>query len=268
VTQNKCPEPLVVVPTLGSRPEWLDACLRSLTTQSRSVDVVVVGPGGATKARDLAHGFGVRWETEAGSGLSAAVNQIWRSADNEYLAWLGDDDLLTPDSVHLTSTALTENRLAVLAYGHCRVIDAQGATSFFMRPGRLAPWLMRYGADYLPQPGTLVRASAAHAVGLLDERLRYAMDLDLFLKLRRQGSFAYLPFELAAFRRHETSLTVSNPAPDEEARRVRSHYLSPAALRLQPVWAPPIAFLGRAWGKLQTLDRRGQSRVGSAVTRA
>jgi GT2 family glycosyltransferase len=259
---------LVVVPTLGGRPEWLRACLRSLATQSRPVDVVVIGPAGATVARELAHAFGAGWEPEAGTGLSAAVNQIWRVTGNEYLAWLGDDDLLTPDSIRLTWTALTENRLAVLAYGHCRVIDAQGATSFFMRPGRLAPWLMRFGADYLPQPGTLVRASAAHAVGLLDERLRYAMDLDLFLRLRRQGPFAYLPFELAAFRRHETSLTVSNPAPDEEATRVRSRYLGPTALRLQPLWEPPIALLGRAWGKLQTWDRRGQAGGRSAVTRA
>jgi GT2 family glycosyltransferase len=250
--------PLVVVPTLGNRPEWLHACLRSLTTQSRRPDVVVIGPSRATVAREMAEAFGVSYEPEQGSGLSAAVNQIWRNAGNEYIGWLGDDDLLTPDSIRLTSTTLVEKRAAVLAYGNCRVIDNQGGTCFFMRPGRLAPWLMQYGADYLPQPGTLIRATAAHAVGLLDERLRYAMDLDLFLRLRRHGPFVYLPAELAAFRRHDTSLTVSNPAPGVEATRVRSRYLSPRALTLAYIWEPPIEVLGRAWGKLQTFDRGGQ----------
>jgi GT2 family glycosyltransferase len=125
---------------------------------------------------------------------------------------------------------------------------------FLIRPGRIAAWLMQYGADYLPQPGTLIRASAVHAAGYLDERLKYAMDLDLFLRLRRQGSFVCVAAELAAFRRHETSLTVSNPEPGVEASHVRSRYLSSKALKRRGCWEPPINLLGRAWGKWQTFD--------------
>lgn len=260
--------PLVVVPTLGTRPEWLRACLGSLAAQTRPAEVVVIGPEHATAAREMAAASGAGFQVEAGTGLSAAVNQVWRSATNEYFTWLGDDDLLTSDSIRRTSTALTQAPAAVLAYGHCRVIDAQGRTSFFMRPGRFAPWLMRFGADYLPQPGSLVRASAVRAVGLLDEQLRYAMDLDLFLRLRRLGPFVYLPVELASFRHHPTSLTISNPAPDVEATRVRARYLGPTAQRLDVLWKPPIEFLGRAWGKLQTYDRRGQSGGPPAAARS
>ena len=39
----------------------------------------------------------------------------------------------------------------------------------------------------IPQPGSLIRRSAWEHVGGLDERLHYAMDLDLFLRLRRFG---------------------------------------------------------------------------------
>ncbi len=105
--------PLIAVPTLGSRPEWLRACLRSLTTQSKRVDVVVIGPSHARGAREMANDFGASYESEQGSGLSAAVNQVWRYAGNEYFGWLGDDDLLTPDSIRLTFTALAEKRSAV-----------------------------------------------------------------------------------------------------------------------------------------------------------
>jgi len=46
-------------------------------------------------------------------------------------------------------------------------------------------------------------------VGGLDEDLHYSLDLDLFIRLARLGSFIHLRKHLAAFRLHPASKTVS-----------------------------------------------------------
>ena len=109
-----------------------------------------------------------------------------------------------------------------MVYGRCRYVDGAGALLFEARPGRLAGALLRWGPDLVPQPGSVARAESVRTAGLLDETLRYAMDLDLFLRLKEKGRIDYLPVALASFRWHEGSTTVAGlDSSASEARMVR-----------------------------------------------
>jgi hypothetical protein len=82
-----------------------------------------------------------------------------------------------------------------------------------------------------------------HAVGLFDEDLEYAMDLDLFLKLRRHGSFVSTRQSVSAFRWHPDSITVANrSASTAEARRVKTLHLPRLLRPLSPAWEVPVAW--------------------------
>jgi hypothetical protein len=219
---------LVVVPTLGQRPDLLRRTVASITAQRPDAPrTLVVAAGDVDAVRACCDGLDAEVVPQRLSGLSEAINEGWEraGADAEAWTWLGDDDELLPGSLARTGGALAARPDASMAYGRCRYVDAGGRTLWTARPGRLAAAIAPYGPNLVPQPGSLLRASAVRRVGMLDPTLRYAMDLDLFLRLRTVGDLVYVPFELAAFRWHATSTTVANQeASQAELRAVQQRH--------------------------------------------
>jgi GT2 family glycosyltransferase len=220
----------LVVPTLGLRPELLARSLGSVTSQGISdLDLVVVAPAGRG-VEALAAQAGGRFVPDPGSGgLSGALNAGLRAArpGASYFSWLGDDDLLSPGSLAATVRAFEQHPDAVLVYGWCDYIDEDDRVLFRSRAGRLAARILAWGPNLIPQPGCLMRYDAVVAAGGLDESVRLAMDLDLFLRLRRHGRFVALPQTLASFRWHADSATVrSEGVSMEESDQLRMKYMS------------------------------------------
>jgi hypothetical protein len=252
---------LMVIPTLGDRIELLRETLHSIRDQQPTApDLVVVCPAKNTAARALAAEFGAAWADDP-RGLSAAVNVGFGLAQpqHRYLTWMGDDDLLRPGSLAASTAALEADAGAVLAYGYCDYIDDQGRTIFTSRAGRLAPWIMTWGPNLVPLPGMLFRRTALEAVGGFDEQLKYAMDLDVLLKLRKKGSFANTRATLAAFRWHSSSTTVANRTVSlNEAQAVKRRHLPPLVRPLAPLWEYPVRLATYAAAKRVSAKAQAQ----------
>lgn len=234
---------LLVVPTLGRRVDLLRQTLQSIRDQApHRADIVIVCPPDAEEAVNLGAEFCARVVDDPG-GMTAAINAGLAEAQprHEYFNWIGDDDLLTPGSLAAAVSALDADPVTVAAFGYCDYIDTADRVLFTSRAGVLAPWLMTWGPDLVPQPGALFRLAAVREVGGLDPTLSYAMDLDLMLRLRRRGTFVNTGRTLSCFRWHPTSATVANrTASLDEAERVKRRYLSPAQRRLAPLWEGPV----------------------------
>ena len=235
---------LVVLPTLGDRLDTLAETLRSVDTQRNEVSLtlVVVAPASATAARDLARAHGAVIVDDPGTGISEAINCGLRARTNEtFYAWMGDDDLFRPHGLRRLRDLLSNRPDAVLAFGGCDYIDPHGRTLAISNAGKLAPLLLSWGPDLIPHPGTMVRLDALEAIGGFDTNLRYSMDLDAFLKLRRFGTFIYTRESVSAFRWHPDSLTVSNRRKSSlESEAVKRRHL-PAVIRpVSYLWSYPI----------------------------
>lgn len=237
------PTVLVVVPTLGERVETLEESLASVRAQ-RGVDVhlVVVIPEAATRAREIAQRHGATLVPDPRRGLSAAVNAgVAARRGEEYYAWLGDDDLLAPDGLATLSALLRATSGAVVAYGACTYIDDRGRAVTVSRAGDLGARILNWGPDLVPQPASLTRVDALLAAGEYDESLRFAMDLDMFLRLKRAGRFVSTRREVAAFRWHADSLTVANRGPSlAESEKVKRRYLHPRLRPVSALWDVPV----------------------------
>jgi GT2 family glycosyltransferase len=255
---------LIVVPTLGRRPEYLAETLASIRDQQVPVDLVVVCPSSAVEGRDIAAHYDALVLDDPGS-LSGAVNTGLAQAGERHIYgnWIGDDDLLAPGSVVAAMAALDGDREAVVAYGHCGYIDEHGRQLWVSRAGRAAVWLLRWGPDLIPQPGMLFRLADFRAVGGLDESLEYAMDLDLLLRLRRRGRFVALNRQVSSFRWHPESLTVSGRSASlAESERVKRRYLPRLLRPLAPLWEGPVRLATRR------AARRVNERAVAAATAA
>jgi GT2 family glycosyltransferase len=93
-------------------------------------------------------------------------------------------------------------------YGDCDVIDDRGGVLWRERPGRYEfSKLLRRG-NYLAQPAVFLRRRVFDSIGYLDESLDYAMDYELWLRLRGLH-IVDVPRVLARFRWHASSKTAT-----------------------------------------------------------
>lgn len=265
---------LIVVPTLGARPRELRLTLDTLRNQGvPGLQIVVVAPGNALASLGNWLPEGVESLGFDRPGLSAAINYGWSTFgdSHHYLAWLADDDGLAPGSLTVTEAALDEHPAAVAAFGRCRVVWADGRTQYVSRPGQFAMWWAHYGADRVPQQGSLFRRSAVEQVGLLDETLKYGMDLDLLLKLFTVGNVLYVPREVGFYRQHLSAISFNKEDFGAEAAAIRARHRRPptgianatvrcvdraygVALRHLPSPPPPANYTGVEEGSRSLLQ--------------
>ena len=255
----------IVVPTLGERDDYLTECLKSIRSEGNAY-VCVVAPPSVNLARWITEGLIDQVVTDPGKGLPAAINCGFSALPDEikYINWLGDDDRLVPGSLEIASQALSDNRYKFV-FGSCDYIDSKGELIGKNRSGRWAMWLMKYGPDLVPQPGSLYRRSAFDSVGGLDTTLGWAFDLDLFLRFEQSVSWRYIPDCLAQYRWHDATLSTGRRAEMiAEARSVRSRYHGSAVRAAAPMWEAPTAIAvnlaGIAVSRYSRFRQRNRSR--------
>lgn len=233
---------LAVVPTLGKR-QTLDRALASIRAQAGvEVDVLLVTDARTAELTAVAERHRADILVHPGN-ISAAVNAGFARAQDahRYAFWLGDDDMLRPQALAAAGALLERHPAAVVAYGACDYVDIDGRLLFSRRPPPLAPLLLQFVPGLVKQETCLFRVGALRQAGGLDEGLRYAMDLDLLLRLRRLGAFVHTGRVQAAFCWHPGSITIANRrASLDEARAIQARRSSGLARLLGPLLRPPL----------------------------
>ena len=230
----------VVIPTLGDRPEYLQESILSIR-QAGTAHISVVRPERASAIDQALEGKVDSIVDDPGRGLAHAINTGINCLPKnvKYSTWLGDDDRLVEGSLLKVSMYLDEKFDAAFVFGQCQYIDATGQKLWLNKSGKWTELLMLCGPQLIPQPGSLFRRSSFEQVGGLDESLKWAFDLDLFLKLRKVGKFGFLNEPLAEFRWHEGSLSVgSRQGSVDEASKVRRRYLPVGVRQVSVIWEP------------------------------
>lgn len=226
-----------MVPTLGTRPDYLLQCLRSIRASGQA-HILLVAPADYNSSSLVEAGLIDGKVDDPRLGLSEAINAGVRSlpTEVEFVNWLGDDDLLAEDSIFLSEKYLSENPETVMVFGACDYIDSKGTVIWTNKSGPWAVPLLRFGPDLIPQPGALFRRDAFDRVGGLKAQFNWAFDFDLFIALSKLGKLKYLDATLSCFRWHPESLSVEHRKMSvSEASAVRVGHL--------PIWLRPASLL-------------------------
>lgn len=232
----------IVIPTMGTRPVFLQQSLDSIR-RAGSATVCIVAPSNVNLDAVLDPDSYESLVIDPGKGLSAAIDAGLRSfpSNIQYINWIGDDDLLIENSLTHAFNLLSSSPNVVLVHGGCEYIDENGKRLWLNNSGSYAKYLMRFGPNLIPQPGSLFKRQAYEQVGGLNHQYKWACDLDLMIRLTRVGEIQFTPQTMAKFRWHNESLSVrSRRESVNEASKIRRESLPILLQFFSPLWEIPM----------------------------
>ncbi len=209
----------IVIPAYN-HADFLAQAIDSVLAQDHPVEIIVLDDGSTDNTREVLARYDgrIHWETQPNMGQAATLNKGWNLARGDLLGYLSADDILMPQAVSRTITALLADPVAIAAYPDFSLIDPQGnvvrsvhAPDFSFRQALL-------GNECLPGPGALFRRDAYLKTGGWNPAFRQMPDYDFWLRLGFYGKFVHVPEVLAGFRVHPGSQTyaAATPARAEE----------------------------------------------------
>jgi GT2 family glycosyltransferase len=231
----------IVVPTLGTRPDYLRSCLESIRSAGKA-HINLVAPSDFDSTSLVSERLVDQVTEDPKSGLSDAINKGVKAlpARINLINWLGDDDILKPETLE-TLAAEFSKQYIVLVFGNCDYIDENGQKMWSSPTGQFASKILQFGPDLIPQPGALFRRDAFEAVGGLSSNFGWAFDFDLLIKLSKVGKLKFVPMTVSGFRWHSDSLTVrARWKSVGEASKVRRSHLPPVLAPISFLWEVPV----------------------------
>ena len=154
------------------------------------------------------------WVSEPDRGQSHAINKGLARSTGRLFNIHNSDDVLSPKSLETTAAAMIRYPDSSAIHGYAIVIDSQSNILYhnnnnkFLKNGR--PIDLNWSISHLKcacQPGSLMDRALAVELGMVDENLHYAMDLDLSLRLALVRPQIYIDYPVVYFRQHPDSKT-------------------------------------------------------------
>lgn len=148
--------------------------------------------------------------TGVAGGISRAMNAGIRAATGDLVAHLHSDDFYASNDVLAQADAALQASEAKWAFGEMDVLRDGIRTPAPRRPLSYTPARYARGSVAILHPTVFVRREVFDEVGVFDESLRYAMDIDLWFRIGPRYQPVELPFTVAVFRAHAGSLSTAN----------------------------------------------------------
>jgi glycosyltransferase involved in cell wall biosynthesis len=206
------PTVTVVIPTHDRRALLTQTLRTVLAQRGVAVHVVVVDDGSsddtAAAVRGLADPRVVLVRNATARGVSAARNQGIAAATGDWVAFLDDDDLWSPDKLRTQLDALHASD-AGFAYSAVVAIDRERRATRALplpRPEELMRLQLRQSV--LPAGGSnvIVRTELLRMLGGFDEQLYHLADWDLWIRLADTALAAASPEVSVAYLEHGTNM--------------------------------------------------------------
>ena len=205
----------IIVATLGER-NTLKQTLKSIAIQNiTDLEVKIVIPKGkADYLNQIATEANLKnYEiiVDEGRGLSAAINQGFSTeGDFEFFGWINDDDELTTNSLSRSINFLISNINKSAVIGNLGYLSSKSNKIITNKVSKINLIVSKIGPNVIPQPGSLIRKSAFSGQLLLNENYKYAMDLDMWLRILANGQIGIIKESQALLNWHSDSITISN----------------------------------------------------------
>ena len=188
-------EPLVTIITpTYNQGQFIEATIKSVLAQTyKNIEYIVIdamSTDGTVKILELYNNQIIKIIREPDEGQSDAIVKGFKMAKGELIGWINSDDLLYSDCIEKVVAVYKETPDAVLFYNSKMDILAEDGSykKLVNVPLISRDHLLRIETNLI-QPGSFYTKSALVKVDYFNRKLKYSMDLDLWLRLLNVGRF-------------------------------------------------------------------------------
>ncbi|MEK7609643.1 MAG: glycosyltransferase family 2 protein [Patescibacteria group bacterium] len=169
-------------------------------------------------------GIEFRWWSKKDNGEAAAVNEGFRNARGDILAWISSDDFYESNALNIVLKRFQEDNTVILVHGD--------AYHYYSKNKKILARSIETNFDDLLNKGNVISVpsvfftkKALTEAGPLDENL-HITDLDLWLRLAKIGKISYVPHILGNFRvwKNSRSIYLHDKFGTKERKKLLKRY--------------------------------------------
>ena len=217
----------IVTPSYN-QGQFIEETIRSVLLQGYpDLEYVIIDGGSTDGSIDIISKYTpwlTYWVSETDQGQSHAINKGFARVSGIICTWLNSDDILNKAALQAVAMFWHQNTSCHFLTGYGEIVNSTGDTPLYsIRPRNYSFIdLLHYHRDkYLPQPSVFFSRQALLQANYLDIGLSYAMDVDLWLRIRQRYRLHTMPLYLSKLRSHEAAKTQrDNERLVAEVRRV------------------------------------------------
>lgn len=201
----------IVTPSFN-QGEFIEETIRSVLLQGYpDLEYFVMDGGSTDRTVEIIRKYEpwiTGWVSEKDAGQASAINKGWRRSTGEICGYLNSDDILLKGALCESYRQFLQHPDVDLVYGDSVFTDSSGQV---LRPYRARPYDQRSLFTWslnIGQPAVFFRRNVFDSTGYLNERLRYTMDFDYWLRISIHHRFFHIPVPLATMRFQPGAKTV------------------------------------------------------------
>jgi glycosyltransferase involved in cell wall biosynthesis len=203
----------VIMPSYN-QAAFVEEAIRSVLLQGYpALEFIVVDGGSSDGAAEIIKKYSEHFShliCEPDRGQSDAINKGYRLSTGDIVSWLNSDDVLFPGALEAVALFFQHNPNFAFVSGTSEYRDATGLRSTHTVdrvPSKFSEIFSYCAGLYFPQPSVFINNKALRNSGLVDERLHYTMDLDLWMRLSQTAPIAFIDKKLSWMRQHDDAKT-------------------------------------------------------------
>ncbi len=208
------PKITIVTPSYN-QGAFIEKTIQSALDQSYpNLEYIIIDGGSTDNSVDVIKKYEkylTYWVSEKDRGQSHAINKGFEKATGELFGWLNSDDYFLDDALIKLAEAYMEDTSVGVVHGRGLIHDENGNRIYEpelkeVTLQSLFEWCD--GNDFM-QPSTLFTKKAWIECGPLDENLHMAMDMDLWINIRKKYKFKMVDAMLSHALSHKAAKTTA-----------------------------------------------------------
>ncbi len=202
----------IVTPSYN-QGQFLEETIRSVLMQGYpNLEYIIIDGGSTDNSLKIIRKYKPwlsYWVSEPDRGQSHAINKGFERCTGEIFAWINSDDVYTPNTLRTCALSFCKDQNIKIIFGDIRMIDTFGKEIMTWSPPEYS-FESTIINNNIPQPTVFMHRKVFESMGLLDERLHFALDRDYWSRIAWAGyQFTYINAVLANFRIHNLSKTTT-----------------------------------------------------------
>ena len=192
----------VIIPTYNSQNTILRALDSVLYQTFKDYEVIVVDDGSSDDTKSVVEEFlqdnevDFKYIVQKNSGPSSARNRGIKNASGKYIAFLDSDDIWHPQKLEIVNNILQDKNIDIIGHGFS--LDREPVKLTDQYKLKKIHFIDLLFKNFAVTPSIVVKKEK---MILFDEKMRYAEDHDLWLKMSTDNAIYFLDLPLVTLGR-------------------------------------------------------------------